>query len=42
MALFQISVQWFVQNPRAATTLLYIMGLASVLVYPYFELRDAR
>ena len=42
MSLFEVSIQWLVQNPLAAATLLYIMGLASVLVYTYFEPRDAR
>lgn len=42
MSLFQPSIQWFVQNPLAAATLLYIMGLISVLVYTYFEPRDER
>ena len=39
MSLFQSSVQWFVQNPLAAATVLYISGVISV-VYTYFELRD--
>ncbi len=40
MSLVQSSVQWFVQNPLAAATVLYIAGVISVVVYTYFELRD--
>ena len=40
MSFFQTSVQWFIQNPFAAATLLYIAGIISVLVYTYVELRD--
>ncbi len=39
MSLFQTSVQWLVQNPLAAATVLYIAGVVSV-VYTHFELRD--
>ncbi|WHZ27065.1 MAG: hypothetical protein OJF51_001861 [Nitrospira sp.] len=36
---FQNSVQWFVQNPLATATLLYMTAVISILVYTYFELR---
>ena len=42
MSLFQTSVQWLVENPLAAATLLYITGLISILVYTYLEPRDER
>ena len=40
MSLFQPSIQWLVENPLAAATLLYVAGIISVLVYTYFEPRD--
>ncbi len=40
MSLFQNFIQWFVHNPLAAATLLYITAVISVLVYAYFEPRD--
>ena len=40
MSLFQTSVQWFVQNPLAAVTTLYITAVISVVAYTYFEMRD--
>jgi hypothetical protein len=40
MSLFKSSVQWFVHNPLAAATVLYVTAVISVLVYTYFEPRD--
>lgn len=40
MSLLHTSAQWFVQNPLAAATVLYIAGVISVVIYTYFELRD--
>ena len=42
MLLFQPSIQWLAQNLFADATLLYIMGLISVLVYTYFDPQDER
>jgi hypothetical protein len=37
MSLFQNFIQWFVHNPLAVATLLYITAVISILVYAYFE-----
>jgi hypothetical protein len=33
-------LHWLTQNPFGAATLLYITGVAGVLIYAYFEPRD--
>lgn len=40
MVAFHPLVQWFVQNPLAAATLLYAAAVCGVLVYAFFEPRD--
>ncbi len=40
MSLLHTSAHWFVQNPLAAATVLYIAGDISIVIYTYFELRD--
>ena len=40
MILIQNFIQWFTHNPLGAATVLYFMGVISVLVYTYFEPRD--
>ena len=40
LSFLQNFVQWFVQNPLTAATLLYITGLISVLIYTYFDPHD--
>lgn len=41
MSLFQNLVQWLVQNPLGAASLLYITGVMSTLVYAYLETPDS-
>jgi hypothetical protein len=33
-------LHWLTQNPFGAATLLYMTGVAGVLIYAYFEPRD--
>jgi hypothetical protein len=33
-------LQWFTQNPLGGATLLYVIGVAGVLIYGYFEPQD--
>jgi hypothetical protein len=39
MVAFHQLVEWFVQHPLAAATLLYAAGVCGVLVYAFFEPR---
>lgn len=40
MILVQQFLHWLGQNPVSTATLLYITGVAGVLIYTYFEPRD--
>lgn len=40
MTTAQSVIQWFVQNPFGAATMVYVAGVLGVLVYAYFEPRS--